>query len=59
MSLHCADGSRATFPPWAPTPKPERGARWSPPDTSRDRCTLCGAQAWQHRAQLDPIARTG
>lgn len=58
MSLHCLDGARAEFPTWTPTPRPERGAPWAPPDTVRDRCR-CGLLAWQHRAVLDPIARAG
>lgn len=58
MSLHCPTGSRAEFPPPAPPPKPERGAPWAPPDTTRDRCLGCGRLAWQHAAVLDPIART-
>lgn len=48
MSLYCEDGARAEFPAWKPKPKPERGAPWSPPDRSRDRCVLCGMLCWQH-----------
>jgi len=47
-SLYCPDGDRGEFPPpQRPAPK-ERGAPWSPPDLSRDRCARCGQQAWQH-----------
>lgn len=57
MSLYCADGLLATFPPpGPPPPKPERGAPWRPPDASSSTCQRCGRQGWQHRSHPPVLA---
>lgn len=47
-NLYCPDGERAEFPPPQPPAPKERGAKWTPPDTTRDKCLRCGRQCWQH-----------
>lgn len=56
MSLYCDDGSLAEFPPPTPPVKPERGAPWRPPDTSRDVCSRCGRVCWMHRSHPPVLA---
>lgn len=48
MSLHCASGARAEFPPPVEPAPRERGAKWRPPDLAPDTCLVCGRLAWQH-----------